>query len=1295
MRKRSTSCVRSIIIIASLALLLIATPQTWAQTATRIASPSRTVKSIAGEGTVDLVERAVPPTDGELPAEPATPEEAAATELKQKRLAKINALTFDRRPSTILRVWSEEAQAKVEAARAKEEAEANAEEANAEEANAEEANAEEAKKVAEAAAAAAKLEAEALAAFDEDLKLFQNHVTLSRWVPVKDYIASLEEEEGKALYQKMLTMLSRTATSIPANTSPEVQAQLAQLAAMQNQQRGRVPEKNVYSFEDVLALIAAAPTEMEDAWLASMGQLVRLAFESGNIISALVARLEAEVGKPEDQQLITRRQAAQLLLSSGRTIEMETFLPTVDEAAQADDFEGLNLLTTYLLAIYAKEKEISYLESAWGATQAVLAGEKIEKDEKKKALSRAVELAPKIRESLGNQWLEESFTGSPERGMEIIATIGGAAATGLQLRASDPAYRLKGLELQATAVEALLKASPELAEQWQPILRLLALNWLQEAKVAERYDTSTSRRASMRRDAYGNLYYYNSPMMQQAGRIQAIPLGKLLDMRPSQVWLDMVSASSRPEFDKLTAQLLLKVGEDDEAFPYVESLAKSHPKIAKELVDRFITVWTTNHDPNASRNRTNVYMYMYGFERKAEGIPLTRSKQERNLKELASLVKRLNELPVELDETLLARAFTTCHSSAEVYRIEAIEKVFGSVDSLEPKTLAELAQRMRSNLMGIWRIPANQEKKGTRRKKKDIEAEVMRGYIVAREVVEKAIQKHPDDWALSLALASLNNDQNNYQRDIRPSSDFSEKRIESFDGFKQAAELYIKTLADIVQDDETTKPFEMWYYAALGACDLNQVKPDMVPSLKQAALIRDALSNMPADAAERHLDRFANTLFTRMSSVNPGVKPQYLKMGFEICGDREQAKEAKKVYDYYADLVSEIRLNVHVDGGAVVGTEPFGLFVDIEHTREIERESGGFRRYLQNQNAGRSTYNYGRPTEDYLDKFEETARQALGEHFDVLSVTFQEEDVNSRSMAEYGWRYTPYAYILVQAHGPEIDAIPPLRLNLDFLDTSGYVVLPVESPVVPIDAAKPCTTRPVENLSVTQTLDERQAKDGKLIVEVKASGHGLVPKLDDLLDIDAKGFEVTSVEDEGVSISRFDPESDENLVVSERIIMVTLEAEESDEIPTNFAFGEAKVPLKEILYQRYNDADLVAVDRLVNLEETYGEAKSKWLAPVIVASTFGFLAVLGGGIFLLLRKPPEVQHEGVQLPDHLTPFTVLGLLRSIEQNNGFELDVHRELQGSIAQIEHFYFGENAEAEPDLQDIAQRWVSRAR
>ena len=54
--------------------------------------------------------------------------------------------------------------------------------------------------------------------------------------------------------------------------------------------------------------------------------------------------------------------------------------------------------------------------------------------------------------------------------------------------------------------------------------------------------------------------------------------------------------------------------------------------------------------------------------------------------------------------------------------------------------------------------------------------------------------------------------------------------------------------------------------------------------------------------------------------------------------------------------------------------------------------------------------------------------------------------------------------------GPQVDKIPPLRIDLDFLDTSGYVVMPVESPAVPIDArdAKG-DSRPVDKLVVRRT----------------------------------------------------------------------------------------------------------------------------------------------------------------------------------------------------------------------------------
>ena len=110
------------------------------------------------------------------------------------------------------------------------------------------------------------------------------------------------------------------------------------------------------------------------------------------------------------------------------------------------------------------------------------------------------------------------------------------------------------------------------------------------------------------------------------------------------------------------------------------------------------------------------------------------------------------------------------------------------------------------------------------------------------------------------------------------------------------------------------------------------------------------------------------------------------------------AKAARRVYDYYADLVTEIELVTAVDGSADVGTEPFGIKVDIRYTKEIARESGGCAKYLQNQaNAVNSYYNCGRPQENYRDKFEESVRATLGEQFDVVSVTFNREDAASKA----------------------------------------------------------------------------------------------------------------------------------------------------------------------------------------------------------------------------------------------------------------------------------------------------------
>lgn len=1147
--------------------------------------------------------------------------------------------------------------------------------------------------------------AEEKKAFDASVKQFERNVTLGEWAEVKQFLASFDEELGQAAYTRMVqSLLAGPGRQPPQPGMPAPPPVPANLR--------RYMETNSFSIEDFIAIAGAAPYEITDVDMVALSGILRHTLDQGSVLQELVRSLK-DYSNGSDANL-TANQIARLILGANEPLGLIDFLPSLAEAKANEDHEALNMLSKYYLALNDEEKKRENLQAAWEVTQAILAADEIDKEEKEDALKRAVELATQIEAEIGEKWLEESFTSNPERGMEIIASIGAATANGLQARAADPTFRLKSLELQHTAVEALLQSSRELAGSWKSELALLAGNWLREGEHSYENDDSKTLLQDMQRDMYGNYfydpYYYRNQSNNTGAK--AIRTGDLLDVRPSDAWLSFVSDGIRPKYDMLTAQLYLKVAEDELAYPYIESLTKSHPEMGKDLVDEYIRVWTQNHDPNANKRKTNYYIYMYGYERKADGIPLTRSKQQRNLKELSELVQKLRQLDVELDEELLANAFTTCHSEAEVYQLGDIEEVFGALDNVEPKTLAELAQQMRANLLTAWRDPATQKNAKTNRKQKDIKAEVERGYRVARTVITDALKKYPDDWSLHLALASIDHDENEYRAELEKDSGFSKRRDKSFAEFKKAAELYIASAKDLEQDEETTKPFEIWWYASLGAVDLGRIDDKKQPDLRQPAAIRDALMSMPKQQAERHLKMFANTLFTRMSSIKPAVKYRYLKTGFEMIGDQKEAYEAKKVFDYYNDLVSEIRLETEIDGSDVVGQDPFGVFVNLVHTREIERESGGFGKYLQNQNNGNIYYyNYGRPTENYRDKFEEIVTEALEEKFDILSVTFQSEDVNSRAMDEYGWRMTPYAYLLLKARGPEVDQIAPVRLDLDFLDTSGYAVLPVESAIVPVDATNKSDSRPTRNIQITQTLDERQADEGKLILEIKATGQGLIPDLDSLVEIAPEEFEIAAIEDQGISVSRFDPDSDDNVIVSERTWMVTMKGKQGlAEHPKTFQFAAIKDPslliqsaentvdggptVKPVLYQRFVDADLESVEQSISLEEQYGETSNATVWWVLVLS-LGLVALLGL-VFALVPKEKVVRKARFEVPHEVTAFTVLGLLKDIEAHDGLSAKHKTELSTSINRIQKFYFGEsNGEEPPQLDAIARTWVKRAK
>src|SRR5436190_769339 len=261
----------------------------------------------------------------------------------------------------------------------------------------------------------------------------------------------------------------------------------------------------------------------------------------------------------------------------------------------------------------------------------------------------------------------------------------------------------------------------------------------------------------MERDEYGNIFW-STRRMGGGGQVAAVEPADLIEAQPGPAWASLLDDALEPHFATVSAQLYLKVNEGEKAFPFIEQLAQTNPRKAKELAHEFLRVWMRSNNPNVN-SRTNPYMYMYGFEQRSNGIPLTRSKQERNLQDLGNWVDRLRKLPIGgVDEKVLSEAFVAAHSTAEVYRLETIERVFGDVTAMDPVLLGELLGKMRTNLATVWRRPAVQEQAKTKRTQREMLLEVARGYDTALAVAKSALTKRGRHWALLAVVASILHD---------------------------------------------------------------------------------------------------------------------------------------------------------------------------------------------------------------------------------------------------------------------------------------------------------------------------------------------------------------------------------------------------------------------------------------------------------------------------------------------------------------------------------------------------------
>ena len=148
-------------------------------------------------------------------------------------------------------------------------------------------------------------------------------------------------------------------------------------------------------------------------------------------------------------------------------------------------------------------------------------------------------------------------------------------------------------------------------------------------------------------------------------------------------------------------------------------------------------------------------------------------------------------------------------------------------------------------------------------------------------------------------------------------------------------------------------------------------------------------------------------------------------------------------------------------------------------------------------------------------------------------------------------------------------------LDVDFIDKHGPVVLPVESAVQLIDARPDAPpARPGAEMEITQTLDDRAIKTGKLALEIKATARGLVPDFKELFEFAPAGFKIDETEDSGPAIQRLDSEKDDLAAVSERNWVVKMSADHSVANAARFVFPKQKRAEMKVAHKRYVDADL-------------------------------------------------------------------------------------------------------------------------
>ena len=1104
---------------------------------------------------------------------------------------------------------------------------------------------------------------------------------LGDWAQVRAELAALPPELGRGIYDKILSDLAER------------------------------PKSGV-RIEDVFALADAAPGDLSDLELRKIGQMLGQVVapnESFWIAERLARGTERLGGKDPARRLA----AGRVLLAGGFRDLAKAYLPDGADLDKVAD-EGLRQeIAAFLAAEQATElAQRDQISRIWSDNVALLRSEKKVNDwEKTKAAGEMLRVLTQVSPAVLSGTFADLMRSQPDAALKLV---GGLSRKIQNETHAAAAQRIDNLRAQ-TVLANLIAENPEAASgSWSQVLALMAESWMTEV------ENSFSRQAGVPRRG-GNARNGSSEIDPE----------EMLLLAPAGKWQAALPADLRARFDASLARAIIVSANFELAADRIVELARRHPAAGVALAEDFLLAWGQAHNPQLPEELRR----RYGLPEDAR-IPITPVMMERNIESLARMMEVFRKAGVApRDQAKVVNAFDLAYSNAEAYRDSHIERVFGATAKMDEQLFFLLAQRMHANLGDRWRRADVQRGNLTRRNEAQTYAMAEAGYGSLLKIIDEWQAGRPDAYKALLLGAVVLNDWADFEsfQDLAPLEPArrlvlaKEKALRSQDYFQRAADAYGRQVVRLPANEYSIEPYLSWFNAVLGIGSTGQV--NLGKPMNRAALgrIRAAILALPGKLAPTHMGQLAKTLNGRLNDTNnpmhEDLKYRYLASTLVVTKDDPFSLGLKKRSDYLDELLSEIRIQTRVDGPNTVGAnQEFGLIVSVVHTEAMGRVAR-FGQYLSNDPSALAAASKrrgqqaakGPEPQGPRDEFEKKLTEGLAPFFDIRSITFAAPDVKSRPTSRPGWEETPLAYVLVRAKDASVDKIPPVQMELRFIDLSGPVTIPATSAETLLKVAGgKAAPRPADKVEVTQTLDTRQfAINGSLSLEVSATASGLVPELDDLLDLAplsalAKVRQVTVIDP--LMVKELNTWGEKVAPRTERRWSITLDgdairaADKASDVP----FPTVKAANTTTVWRTYQDIDPIVLSKASVLLDRVKVAQGAGYVPPAVEDHSAYLyvgiaALVACVAWLIFRKrdtgprPPRAR-DVFKLPAAIDGFSVVALLRKLGASPlvKFTAAQQAELQQDIERVQSGCFGGTATLSPaDLKSLAEKWLRQLR